>query len=248
MRERAFETARIDDLERPDGWSPIRLQLGVQAFGINAWTGHEAEATLVPEHDEEPTGHEELYLVTAGHASFTVGGEAIDAPAGTIVFVRDPAAKRGAVAREAGTTVLSVGAKPGEAYRPRSWETNRDVFALLDSGKNAEAKQLLRRRPRALRRSRDAPLQPGLRRGAARRDGRCARASPSRSRRLAVPRRIRARGRRPRADPRRPAFRRDRHCFLSRCDARCLAMRRASRPTPPTFSDVNACRKSRPTK
>ncbi len=143
MRERAFETARIDDLERPDGWSPIRLQLGVQAFGINAWTGHEAEATLVPEHDEEPTGHEELYLVTAGHASFTVGGEAIDAPAGTIVFVRDPAAKRGAVAREAGTTVLSVGAKPGEAYRPRSWETNRDVFALLDSGKNAEAKQLL---------------------------------------------------------------------------------------------------------
>ena len=143
MRERAFETARIDDLERPDGWSPIRLQLGVQAFGVNAWTGHEAEATLVPEHDEEPTGHEELYLVTAGHASFTVGGEAIDAPAGTIVFVRDPAAKRGAVAREAGTTVLSVGAKPGEAYRPRSWETNRDVFALLDSGKNAEAKQLL---------------------------------------------------------------------------------------------------------
>jgi tetratricopeptide (TPR) repeat protein len=143
VSERAFETARIDDLERPDGWSPIRLQLGVQAFGINAWTGHEAEATVVPEHDEEPTGHEELYLVTAGHASFTVGGEAIDAPAGTIVFVRDPAAKRGAVAREAGTTVLSVGAKPGEAYRPRSWETNRDVFALLDSGKNAEAKQLL---------------------------------------------------------------------------------------------------------
>jgi tetratricopeptide (TPR) repeat protein len=143
VSERAFATARIDDLERPDGWSPIRLHLDVQAFGINAWSGHEAEATVIPEHDEEPTGHEELYLVTAGHASFTVGGEAIDAPAGTIVFVRDPAAKRAAVAREPGTTVLSVGAKPGEAYRPRSWETNRDVFALLDSGKNAEAKKLL---------------------------------------------------------------------------------------------------------
>jgi tetratricopeptide (TPR) repeat protein len=143
VTERTFETARMDDLERPDGWSPIRLRFNVQAFGINAWTGHEAEATLVPEHDEEPTGHEELYLVTAGHAGFTVGAEAIDAPAGTIVFVRDPTAKRGAVAREPGTTVLSVGAKPGEAYRPRSWETNRDVFALLDSGKNAEAKQLL---------------------------------------------------------------------------------------------------------
>ncbi len=143
MTGRAFETARIDDLERPDGWSPVRLHFGVQAFGINAWTGREADATVIPEHDEEPTGHEELYVVTSGHASFTVGGETIDAPTGTIVFVSDPNAKRGAVAREPGTTVLSVGAKPGEAYRPRSWEANRDVFALLDSGKNAEAKQLL---------------------------------------------------------------------------------------------------------
>jgi len=134
---RAFETAQIDDLERPDGWSPVRLHFGVQAFGINAWTGREADATVIPEHDEEPTGHEELYLVTSGHASFTVGGEEIDAPAGTIVFVRDPDAKRGAVAG------LSVGAKPGVAYRPRSWEVNRDVISLLDSRKNAEAKQVL---------------------------------------------------------------------------------------------------------
>ena len=72
MTGRAFETARIDDLERPDGWSPVRLHFGVQAFGINAWTGREAEATVIPEHDEEPTGHEELYVVTSGHASFTV--------------------------------------------------------------------------------------------------------------------------------------------------------------------------------
>jgi tetratricopeptide (TPR) repeat protein len=139
----AFETARIDDLERPDGWSPVRLHLDVQAFGINAWSGHEADATVIPEHHEEPSGHEELYLVTSGHASFTVEGESIDAPSGTIVFVRDPAATRGAVAREPGTTILSVGGKPGEAYRPRPWETNRDVFALLDGGRHEEAKQLL---------------------------------------------------------------------------------------------------------
>ena len=143
MIERAFETARIDDLERPDGWSPLRLHFDVQAFGVNAWTGHEVDARVIPEHDEEPSGHEELYLVTSGHASFKVAGEAIDAPSGTIVFVRDPAAMRGAVAREPGTTIVSVGGKPGEAFRPGSWETNRDVFALLDSGKNAEAKQLL---------------------------------------------------------------------------------------------------------
>jgi hypothetical protein len=100
VTERAFETARIDDLERPDGWSPVRLHFDVQAFGINAWTAHEADAAVIPEHDERPSGHEELYLVTSGHAIFTVEGESIDAASGTIVFVRDPAAMRGAVARE----------------------------------------------------------------------------------------------------------------------------------------------------
>lgn len=143
MAGRAFETAQIDDLERPDGWSPVRLHFDVQAFGINAWTGHEADATVIPGHDETPSGHEELYVVISGHATFTVADEEIDAPAGTIVFVRDPVATRGAIAREPRTTVLSVGGKPGEAYRPRSWETNRDVVALLDSGKNPEAKHLL---------------------------------------------------------------------------------------------------------
>ena len=64
-------------------------------------------------------------------------------PTGTIVFVRDPTAKRGALARVAATTVLAIGGKPGEAYKARSWETNRDVFALLDDGKHAEAKRLL---------------------------------------------------------------------------------------------------------
>jgi tetratricopeptide (TPR) repeat protein len=67
----------------------------------------------------------------------------VDAPAGTIVLVRDTALRRGAVAREQGTTVLSVGAAPGEAYRPRAWETNRDVYALLDAGRDEDARQLL---------------------------------------------------------------------------------------------------------
>jgi hypothetical protein len=178
---RAFETARISDLERPDGWSPVRLHLDVQAFGINAWTGHEADATVIPEHDEEPTGHEELYVVTSGHASFSVEGESFDAPSGTIVFVRDPAAKRGAVAREPGTTVLSVGAKPGEAYRPRSWRrtaTSSPYSTAVRTPRQSNCWST----PRALRRSREPPLQPGLRRGAARRGRRRARASPSRSR------------------------------------------------------------------
>jgi tetratricopeptide (TPR) repeat protein len=143
VADRPFETARISDLEGADGWSPIRRRLEVLAFGINAWTAHDPDAPVIPEHHEQPSGHEELYLVTAGRATFTVEGEQIDAPAGTIVFVREPAATRSAVAREPDTTILSVGGRPGEAYRPRAWETNAEVFALLDSGKHAEAKQVL---------------------------------------------------------------------------------------------------------
>jgi tetratricopeptide (TPR) repeat protein len=47
------------------------------------------------------------------------------------------------VAAEPGTTVVSLGAVPGQAYAPRSWETNRDVFALLDAGDAAAAKRVL---------------------------------------------------------------------------------------------------------
>lgn len=140
----AYETANLSDLRRDDGWAPIRLALGVQAFGINSWTARSSGDEIIPGHDEVPTGHEELYLVMTGHATFTVGDDEIDGPTGTILFVRDPAARRGAVAREAETTVVSVGARAGEVFTAQPWETNRDVFALLDAGKPAEAKQLLR--------------------------------------------------------------------------------------------------------
>jgi hypothetical protein len=69
MTGKSYEAARIAELERPDGWSPIRRRFAVQAFGINAWSAHEPGAAVIPEHDERPSGHEELYLVTAGRAS-----------------------------------------------------------------------------------------------------------------------------------------------------------------------------------
>jgi quercetin dioxygenase-like cupin family protein len=140
---RGYETARITELERPDGWSPIRKQLGVHAFGVNAWTAHAAGAQLIPAHDEKPSGHEELYVVLTGRATFTVDAEEIDAEPGTIVFVRDPALQRGAVATEAGTTLLAVGGRVGDAYRPRSWETNVDVFRLFGEERYDEIKELI---------------------------------------------------------------------------------------------------------
>jgi tetratricopeptide (TPR) repeat protein len=143
VTEKPYDAARLADLEGPSGWSPIRRSLGVRAFGINAWTAHEAHEPIILEHDERSSRHEELYLVTAGRATFTVDNEQIDAPAGTIIFVRDPNATRGAEAREPDTIILSVGGKPGEAFRPRAWETNLDVLQLFDDGRYRQAKALL---------------------------------------------------------------------------------------------------------
>ncbi|HKP19462.1 MAG TPA: AraC family ligand binding domain-containing protein [Gaiellaceae bacterium] len=143
MSGRSHETARIADLERPNGWSPIRLHFDVQAFGVNAWTGREPGATVIGEHDERTSGHEELYVVVAGRATFTVGTEEVDAPTGTLVFVPDPETMRGAVAAEPGTTVLTVGGTPGAAYVPRAWETNFEVIGLFEEGRHEEARQRL---------------------------------------------------------------------------------------------------------
>src|SRR5689334_5086727 len=87
----------ISEIRRPSGWSPIRRELGVMAFGINAWSADDG-GQLVGEHDESTSGHEELYVVLTGAARFTVDGDDLGAPAGTVVFVRDPSSKRAAIA------------------------------------------------------------------------------------------------------------------------------------------------------
>ncbi len=143
MTGKRWETASIGEMEDSHGWSPIRKRFGVESFGINAWTGREADAVVIPEHDEVPSGHEELYVVIAGHARFTVDGEEVDGPNGAVLFVRDPAVKRAAFAREPGTTVLAVGAAPGKPYRPRAWETNAGIPALFDRGEHERAKKIL---------------------------------------------------------------------------------------------------------
>lgn len=136
------ETIDIATIRQGNGWSPIRRELDVQAFGINAWSGDDG-ATLVGEHDEQASGHEELYIVFTGSAVFTVDGEDSDAPTGTVVFVRDPASKRKAVAAEDGTTIVSVGGKAGEAYEPLVWEVNAQVFELFAHDQIEEAKEMV---------------------------------------------------------------------------------------------------------
>jgi quercetin dioxygenase-like cupin family protein len=102
-------------------WRPVRLELGIRAFGCNAYTAGTAGQDVVEPHTEDPElAHQELYFVAAGRATFTIDGREYDAPAGTYVFVPDPASHRHAVAREAPTTVLSFGGPP--TFEPSAWE------------------------------------------------------------------------------------------------------------------------------
>lgn len=113
----------------------IRRDLDVGAFGISAARTPEAGAAVVPEHDKLGPGtvpHEEVYVVLDGHAVFTVAGEEVDAPRGTTVFVRDPAAKRSAISKEPGTTVLAVAGRRGEAWRPTPGELMQAFWPLYE--------------------------------------------------------------------------------------------------------------------
>jgi hypothetical protein len=102
-------------------WKPVRRPLGVTAFGINAYTAANAGDEVVEDHTEEQLGHEEIYAVVAGHATFTVDGEEVDAPAGTLVYLDDVKQRRSAVANEPNTTVLAIGGKPG-VHEVSDWE------------------------------------------------------------------------------------------------------------------------------
>jgi hypothetical protein len=133
MSDKGWTAMRLSEMEPIDHrdpdldpWIPVRHRLGISAFGINAWVAQEAGNRVIEEHDElnpDPAqNHEELYLVIEGHATFTVDGEEIDAPRGTFVFIKDPALVRTAFGKEAGTTILSIGAAPGTPFDVSPWE------------------------------------------------------------------------------------------------------------------------------
>jgi mannose-6-phosphate isomerase-like protein (cupin superfamily) len=129
---RGWQSIRLDEIDPIPVvagtllWRPVRRTLDVGAFGINAYTAPNAGDDVVEEHTESTLRHEEVYVVLTGHATFTLDDETLDAPAGTVVFVRDPLVKRHARADEPGTQVLAVGGPRSEAYEPSPWE---DVFA-----------------------------------------------------------------------------------------------------------------------
>ena len=110
-----FEIAHLDSipaLAAPDApaWKPVRQTLGIDGFGVDAYAGERAGDTVIADHAEPvgAAGRQALYVVVAGAARFRVDGEELDAPAGTLLFVRDPTVRRRAEALTAGTTVLAV--------------------------------------------------------------------------------------------------------------------------------------------
>jgi tetratricopeptide (TPR) repeat protein len=118
------------------GYRLVRRELGVRAFGVNGFTA-DAGKLLIEPHDElgaSAARHEELYVVVSGYARFTIDGAEYDAPAGTLVFVPDPASRREATAVADGTTALVIGGRPGAAYEVSPWESSLAARALSDAG------------------------------------------------------------------------------------------------------------------
>jgi hypothetical protein len=137
MSPKPYKAAKVSEIPTPpsegiteSAWKPVRHHLGIRAFGVNAFVARKAGELMVEEHDENPEpgsgvqGHEELYFVSSGWATFTIAGETLEAPAGTLVFVH-PEATRAVVAGEPGTTLLAIGAPLGEVFRISDWETRR---------------------------------------------------------------------------------------------------------------------------
>ena len=128
-----YATAHLDEFERLSSfgvegvWRPVRHHFGIEGFGVNAFTAAEPGTRVVEEHDElsdagDEARHQELYVVLTGRATFTLDGEERDAPAGTFVFIGEPSVRRGAIAAEPNTSVLAIGARPGEPFHVAPWE------------------------------------------------------------------------------------------------------------------------------
>ena len=139
---------RLDDVEGLPVfgslvWKPVRRTLGITAFGINAYTAANAGDEVVEEHKETTHGHEEVYVVVSGRATFVVDEEEVDAPAGTLVYLDDPAQQRAARAAEPATTVLAIGGKPG-VHEISDWEYFFPALPHARDGDYARAAEIVR--------------------------------------------------------------------------------------------------------
>jgi tetratricopeptide (TPR) repeat protein len=154
--DKGYVFAKLDELEAAPTISPgstdtgrrrfdVRRKLDITAFGVQAFSAPSG-VDVINEHDETllgEAGQEELYIVLNGAATFEIDGEAVEAPAGSLVQVK-PTAKRKATAKDDDTTILVVGGTAGKAYEPAPEEAG-EAFAAYNKGdyEVALAKQLV---------------------------------------------------------------------------------------------------------
>ena len=136
----SYTVANVDEIEAIDyrqetHMRRVRHHLGITAFGTNAWTAENVGDRLMPEHNEDE-GSQELYVVLRGRARFEIDGESVEAPEGTLVFVR-PEGNRTAFAEVAGTTVLAVGSTVGQPYHGGGWEVWAPFHPAYEAGEYA---------------------------------------------------------------------------------------------------------------
>ena len=140
--------AHLDQIEELDDagcrYRPVRVHLGLTAFGASVWTAEEIGDLVINEHDPgDPTSDQELFLVVRGHAVFELDDERVDAPAGTFVSA-PPGTRRRATATEPGTAILLIEGTPGKGYEPRGWELWAPLAPLYGAGRYAEVADALR--------------------------------------------------------------------------------------------------------
>ena len=139
-----YEILTLDEVKtaehRGSNLIPVRYALGFRPAGVNAWIA-DAGGQLIPPHEED-SGNEELYVVVRGHASFVVGDETRDAPAGALIFV-PPLVERTATAEEDGTIVFVVGATIGEAFDGGGWDTFAVAYTAQRAGDMEACRQIM---------------------------------------------------------------------------------------------------------
>ena len=159
VRRPAYEVAHVDELDEipvAHGlvWRPVRRRLDVRAFGVNAYTSEEVGGQVVEEHTESQLGHEEIYVVLRGSATFTLDDEEVEVRGGSLVHIPEPEVRRVAVSREPGTTVLALGGKPGAPYEVSAWEA---MFLAIPAAERGDFEEAIRIHEEALAERPDHP-------------------------------------------------------------------------------------------
>jgi hypothetical protein len=102
-------------------WKPIQHHFQLTAFGINVYRATDVGVQVIGDHDESAGRHEEVYLVLDGRVRFTAGDEEVVCGGGSLVVVKDPTVRRGAVAETEDAVVLAVGNRQADRFET-TWQ------------------------------------------------------------------------------------------------------------------------------